>query len=155
MRSGAHPVFPYWDPGWCQIIQFLVRVAFLGLGLFIAMSMLRCGHRNLLLFCLPRPEGTNWKPIGHIHTVTMFFFFFFCDHVFNFFCFVFVLSDYFVFIAYTLKLEHFVQIQISDLFGKTRRPGYIRLTFIGDIGELELSSIVSVKNALVYKEQKA
>lgn len=68
---------------------------------------------------------------------------------------MFVLSDYFVFIAYTLKLEHFVQIQISDLFGKTRCPGYIRLTFIGDIGELELSSIVSVKNALVYKEQKA
>lgn len=143
---GAHPVFPYWGPGCCQIIHFLAHVAFLGLGLFIAVSVLHCGHRNLLLFCLPRPQVTNWKPIGHIHHVTMFLIFF---------CFLFVLSDYFVFIAYTLKLEHFIQIQISDLFGKIRRPGYFRLTFLGDTGKLELSSIVSVKNALVCKEQKA
>ena len=145
MGLGAHPVFPYWGPGCCQIIHFLVHVAFLGLGLFLAVSMLHCGPRNLSLFYLPRPEVTNWKPIGHIHTVTVFisFFFLFC-----------VLSDYFVLIAYTLKLERFIQIQISDLFGKIRHPGYFRLTFLGDTGELELSSIVSVKNALVCKEQK-
>lgn len=146
MGLGAHPVFPYWGPGCCQIVHFLVHVAFWGLGLFLAVSMLYCGPRNLSLFYLPRPEVTNWKPIGHIHTVTVFLIFF---------CFGFVLSDYFVLIAYTLKLEHFIQIQISDLFGKIRHPGYFRLTFLGDTGELELSSTVSVKNALVCKEQKA
>lgn len=37
-----------------------------GLGLFIALSLPHCGHRNVLFFCLPRPEVTHRKPTGRI-----------------------------------------------------------------------------------------
>lgn len=144
MGLGAHPVFPYWGPGCCQIIHFLVHVAFLGLGLFLAVSMLHCGPRNLSLFYLPRPEVTNWKPIGHIHTVTVFLIFFFV------LCFVWLLCIDCIY----FKIGTFYTNPDFWLVWKNRHPGYFRLTFLGDTGELELSSIVSVKNALVCKEQK-